>query len=189
MRGFTRPGPDGRELLKLPYGSLFVIQYLRDMKARRPVIDKVKPFGMYLRWAFWNDHLFFWRVVLGIVRFWAVNRFSSDPYRRREFRLSPLRFAEALTHQSLPRHAEEITRRTSNRIVVFGHSHKLDHRAYARGEYYNTGAWTEIISLDLAQLGRSYMRPFLRLDYVDGAPHATVHNWIGSRRLSHRLVV
>jgi UDP-2,3-diacylglucosamine pyrophosphatase LpxH len=189
MRDYTRRGPDGVELLKLPYGSLFVIQYLRALKQRRPIIDKVRPFGKYLRWAFWNDHFFFWRIVLGVVRFWALNRFSRDPYRRREFRLSPLRFADAMSHRSLERSAQTILRRTHYRLVTLGHSHKIDYRHLSPDrEYFNTGSWTEIMSLDIASLGRVYIRPYLRIDYVDGAPHATLHNWIGSHRTTHPLI-
>lgn len=189
MRDFTHRDPDGVECLKLPYGSLFVIQFLRRMKSRRPYIDKVKPFEKYLRWAFWNDHLFFWRVIFGIIGFWSVNRFSRDPYRRREFALSPMRFLNAMTHKSLPRTAEDILRQTNYKLVVMGHSHKIDYHLFGNfREYFNTGTWTEIISVDVAQLGRSYLRPYVKIDFENDAPRASLHNWIGSHRLTHELI-
>jgi predicted phosphodiesterase len=80
-------------------------------------------------------------------------------------------------------------RQTRYHVVIFGHSHKFDYRRFGdHGEYFNTGTWTEVISLDVGKLGRSYLRPYVRIDYDDGKPRASLHNWIGSHRLTHRLI-
>lgn len=189
MVNFTRRGMDGVERLRLPYGALFVIQFLGRLKQRRPFIDKVKPFGRYHRWAFINDHLFWWQMLIGIVKFWLVNRFSRDRFRRREFALAPSRFLNAISHKPLLRTAMRILRHTNYRIVIFGHSHKIEYvRCGDTGEYFNTGSWNEQISLDVATLGRSRVRPYVRIDYIDGVPQVSQHNWIGSHRLTHVLV-
>ncbi|MDP8221976.1 MAG: metallophosphoesterase [Candidatus Lernaella stagnicola] len=189
MKSFTRRGPDGTVRLKLPYGALFVIQFLGAMKHRRSYIDKVIPFSQYLRWAFVNDHVFWWEMLIGIVRFWARNRFSHDAYRRREFSLAPRRFANAVNHKPLVANARAILRRTNYRIVILGHSHKLEYMMCGKdGEYFNSGSWLEQISLDVATLGRSRVRPYVRIDYIDGEPRASHHNWVGRHVLSHPLI-
>jgi UDP-2,3-diacylglucosamine pyrophosphatase LpxH len=189
MHNFTHLGPDGKPRLVLTWGALFIMKFLNVMKKRRDYIDKVNPFGRYLRWTFWNDPLFFWRLIVGIVHFWAVNRFSRDPYRRREFRLSPSRLAAAMTHKTLAETAADILAHTSYRLVIFGHSHKLDYRHFApNGEYINTGSWMKHISLEMNNLGVSQLRPFVLIQYVDGQPRATLRDWYGSPRL-HREII
>ncbi len=189
MRNFTRLGPDGEPRLVMTWGALFIMKFLNRMKIHRDYIDKVKPFARYLRWAFWNDHRFFWRLLVGIVHFWGTNRFSRDPFRRREFRLSPSRLAAAMTHKPLAETAEDILRHTRYRLVVFGHSHKLDYRNFEpNGEYINTGSWMKHISLDMDSLGVSQLRPYVLIEYIDGRPRATLQDWFGSHRL-HREII
>ena len=189
MKNFAHSGPDGVERLKLPWGSLFILQFLNKLKVYRPYIDKIKPFRFYLRWAFWNDHRFFWRMLVEIIIFWLRNRFSNDPYRRKEFKLSPSRLAGAMTHQPLVETAREILTNTRYRLLVFGHSHKIDYRHFGEnGEYYNCGTWTEIISLDVATLGLSKLRPYVLIEYKDGQPRAGLYHWIGSPRPMVELI-
>jgi UDP-2,3-diacylglucosamine pyrophosphatase LpxH len=189
MKNFTRRGPGGVLRLKLPYGALFVIQFLGRFKHQRPYIDKVKPFANYHRWAFFNDHMFWWEMLIGIVRFFFRNRFSRDPYRRREFAVAPWRFLNAMTHKPLLRTADDILRKTNYRIVVFGHSHKLEYVMVGEsGEYFNTGSWNEQISLDVATLGRTRVRPYLKIEMVDGVAQGSHHNWIGSHIVTQQLV-
>lgn len=189
MKSYTRRAPDGREVLKIPWGGYFIIQFLNRMKVYRSYIDKIKPFNNYLRWAFWNDHRFFWRLIFGILRFWATNRFSDDAQRRREFILSPRRIANAVTHGPLAKTATEILHRTRYRIVIFGHSHEIDYQNVEDGgEYFNTGSWIEHVSLDVGKLGKSNLRPYVLIEYLDGKPRATMRNWIGSHRLHRELI-
>jgi len=189
MRNFTYRGPDGEERLRLPWGSLFVIQWVRQMKQRRPYLNRIKPFANYQRWAFWNDHRFWWRMLVGIIRFWFVNRFSRIPERRKEFRFSPIRMLNAMNHRPLLRTARQILEHTHYRLVVFGHSHDTEYRRIGKqGEYFNTGSWNELISLDVASLGRNRLRPYVRIDYENDVPRATLNNWIGSHRLTHELI-
>lgn len=189
MNNYTRRGIDGVLRLKLPWGSLFIIQFLNPMKRQRHYIDKVMPFRNYLRWAFWNDNRFFWRLLGGIVYFWARNRFSRDSYRRREFRLSPQRIANAMNHKPLFKTASDILNKTRYGSVIFSHSHKVDYRKVGEhGEYYNTGSWSNIVSLDMANLGKSHLRPYLLIEYENEQPQISLQNWIGSHKI-HREII
>ena len=183
--------PDKERYMRLPWGSHFVIDFLNRMKAERPFIDKVKPFRKYLRYSFFNDFRFFWKMIYHIVRFWFRNRFHADPFRRREFKLSPARMADAVTHESMITGAEKILRKTNYRIVIMGHSHSYDFRQFGvHGEYFNTGTWTETISLDVQTLGRSLDRTYVYIEYDDqGIPQATLKRWNGKYKVEEDLRV
>ena len=183
--------PDGERYMRLPWGSHFVIDFLNRMKGQRPFIDKIKPFRKYLRYAFLNDFMFFWKMIYHIVRFWTRNRFHSDPFRRREFKLSPTRMANAMTHESMLQGAERILRNTNYRIVIMGHSHAYDFRQFGNhGEYFNTGTWTETISLDIQTLGRSLDRTYVLIEYDDqDVPQARLKRWNGMHQVEEDLRV
>ena len=177
--------PDKERYLRLPWGSYFVIDFLNRMKQERPFIDRVHPFSMYLKFAFFNDHFFFWKLLYNIVRFWFRNRTHRDPYRRREFKLSIGRLVEAMSHVPMAKGAEEILRRTHFQIVIMGHSHNKDYRMFNRhGEYFNTGTWLETISLDARNLGRTQERTFVLISYNrNGFPTAKLKQWIGKHKV------
>ncbi len=183
--------PDGERYMRLPWGSHFVIDFLNRMKQQRPFIDKIRPFRKYLRFALFNDFKFFWKLLFHIIRFWARNRFSKDPFRRREFKLSPARIANAMTHESMIDAAERILRKTNYRILIMGHSHAYDFRQYGTyGEYFNTGTWTETISLDIQTLGRNLQRTYVFLEYDSkGTPRAYLKQWHGMHKIEEDLRV
>lgn len=190
-KDFWYEGKDKERYMRLPWGSYFVVDFLNRMKKTRPYIDKIKPFRMYLRFAFWNDFRFFWKMIINIVKFWFRNRFQADPYRRREFRLSFSRIADALTHESMFEAVKRILRNTSYRIIIMGHSHSYDFRQFGvDGEYFNTGTWTETISLDIQTLGRNLDRTYVIIEYdAQGRPLATLKRWNGQHRVEEDLRV
>jgi hypothetical protein len=177
-------------VLRLPWGSLFVLQFMIPLKRRRHYIDNVKPFRLYLKWAFWNDTRFFFRMLFRLLYFWFRNRLSRDRIRREEFRLSLTRLADAVTHKSLDDIAEEILKNTSYNLVVFGHSHEHRFRSMGRhGDYFNTGTWTDIISLDVGTLGRKNMRTYLLIEMDENEkPKATLKRWRGLFRLEEDVM-
>ncbi|MCZ7585710.1 MAG: metallophosphoesterase [Deltaproteobacteria bacterium] len=190
VRNFSYRDARGEHIFRLPMGDLFVKQFLSIIKRDRPYIDKVKPFTMYLKYAFVNDH-FFWSLLFGLARFWLSNRFSRDPVRRREFRLSLNRVRNALTHESMDKAAYNILKSTSYRYVIFGHSHKQVHKRFgAYGEYINTGTWNEVISLQLPHLGQRVERTYVHIDATDeDEPVVRVKRWIGSHQLEEDIAL
>ena len=183
--------PEKKRFMRLPWGSVFVLDFMNKMKGERPFIDKIKPFHKYLQYAFVNDIRFFWKMLFHIIRFFLRNRFHKDPFRRREFKLSPVRMADAISHESMIEAAERILRKTNYRIVIMGHSHAYDFRQYGTyGEYFNTGTWTETISLDIQTLGRSLERTYVYIEYDEkGIPHAILKRWNGKHKVEEDLRV
>lgn len=181
---FWYEAASGERYMRLPWGSYFVIDFLNRMKLDRPFIDKVKPFRRYLRFAFFNDFFFFWKIIFSIFKFWFKNRIHSDPYRRREFKLSPKRLYDAMSHMGLTESAERILKKTNYRIVIMGHTHNYDFRQFGtHGEYFNTGTWNETISLEVYSLGRSLNRTYVYLEYDEkGQPRAALKRWVGKHK-------
>ena len=63
-----------------------------------------------------------------------------------------------------------------------GHTHTPHYSQFEDGrEYFNTGTWTEVTSLDWATLGKYTRYSFLFVDYSKNAlrPHAYLREWKG----------
>ena len=171
------------KMLKLPWGSYFVLQVILEGKRQRPYIDKVWPYKKFLKWMFFNDFWFFWKALFKPISFWIKNRFNKDRFRRREFKLSIARLIESSTHGSVKKIAEEILMKTNYKIVIFGHVHEYEYRNLApNGEYFNTGTWMETIHLSLERFGKSLDRTYVEITYPlgqDGPPRAVLKKWYG----------
>ncbi|HDH96690.1 MAG TPA: hypothetical protein ENF73_03075 [Proteobacteria bacterium] len=180
---WRRDEETGEDVLRLPWGSYFVIQVVHEGKRQRPYVDKVWPYRKFLQWMFFNDFWFFWKALFKPLSFWIRNRFSSDPYRRREFRLSPARLFDAMTHKSVRKVVEEILIRTSYHTVIIGHTHTYGYRNLApHGEIFNTGTWMETIYLSLERFGKSLNRTYVEITYPlgpDKPPRSVLKKWHG----------
>ena len=67
-------------ILNLPWGAHFVIEYLNEIKLIRPYVDKVRPFGTYLRFALVHDFRFGVKATTRLVKFFFTNRFIPNPF-------------------------------------------------------------------------------------------------------------
>lgn len=70
------------------------------------------------------------------------------------------------------------------KIVVFGHGHKATHLTFAGGyQYFNSGIWNEMISLDLGTIGRSLKLTFIEIERSDDEPpEGRLLEWKGAHR-------
>lgn len=170
-------------VLNLPWGDIFVIRFLNRMKRGRPYVDKVYPFGYYLRWALFHDTgfaiktavaglLYFLQVVLGIGR--------NGKLGRAEFFKVVKEFSFPV---SMDRSAKRIfALHPDLRVVVFGHGHRAASRVFAGGrQYFNTGIWNEMISLDIGTMGRMLKLTFVEIARgKDDAPRGKLCEWKGA---------
>ena len=80
-------------------------------------------------------------------------------------------------------------------IVIFGHSHVYQYRQYGEDkEYFNTGTWTEVTSLELSSLGKFTRLTYVFIEYMgneeDGyLPRARLKEWRGFHRIAEDVVV
>ncbi|MFA4873893.1 MAG: hypothetical protein WC956_09120 [bacterium] len=185
---FSQPildGSRGEPIINLPWGDIFVIRFLNRVKRGRPYIDKVFPFRLYLRWALIHDTCFALKTsFVGFFYFLQLVLGIGDGGRlgRREF----FKIAKEF---SFPVHMERAAKRIfalhpDVHVVVFGHGHRAAARAFAGGkEYFNTGIWNEMISLDIGTMGRSLRLTFAEIARgKDNIPHGRLREWKGAYR-------
>ena len=76
--------------------------------------------------------------------------------------------------------------------MIFGHTHVYQYRQFAKDkEYFNTGTWTEITSLDIASLGKITKLTYVILEYPeDGSrPRGRLKEWRGYHRIEEDVAV
>lgn len=177
--GFEEP------IINMPWGDLFVIRYLNRRKKERPYIDKVYPFRLYLRWALIHDTVFALKAAgAGIAYFFAVLlRIGENK------RFARQHFLKIVKEFSFPVKMDRAARRIfsinpSYSIVVFGHGHQAAAKVMRGGrQYFNTGIWNEMISLDIGTMGRQLKLTFVEITYDrDGVPHGHLKEWRGVYR-------
>jgi UDP-2,3-diacylglucosamine pyrophosphatase LpxH len=183
-RGFPEP------VLNLPWGVFFVKDFLYKIKRRRPYVDKVKPFGKYLRWCFYNDFWFGLFTTLRYIGFVLRTRLSRLPLKRAGA-FSGLKAAWELTYSpTLVECAEEIIQREGSRIVILGHSHIPYQRNFGQERIYlNPGCWNDITSLDIPTLGRNRRLIYVLIEYQQNKPFARMLEWHGQHRPFDEVIV
>jgi len=76
--------------------------------------------------------------------------------------------------------------------VIFGHTHVYQYRQFANDkEYFNTGTWTEVTSLEIASLGRITKLTYVLIDYPDEntRPRGRLKEWRGYHRIEDDVAV
>lgn len=167
---FYLKDPDYPEpVLRLPWASLFVATFLPKIKKERPFVDKVKPFTGYMRWALIHDTLFalrtFFYITFSFLRMMTLAR----KHPLLDFGISWARVKGTTIYPSFVKEARKILRANPNlNAVIFGHTHVLRYRQWGGGkEYFNTGTWNEVTSLDIADFG---LQTLLTYGFIEVPP-------------------
>lgn len=178
-------GTNDEPIVKMPWGNLFVIRFLNRMKRERPYVDKVYPFRLYLRWALIHDTLFAIKAAAAGLSYFLQVLLRIGENRR----FSRQHFFKIMKEFSFPVRMESAAKRIfavhpEMRVVVFGHGHQAAARQFAGGkEYFNTGIWNEMISLDIGTMGRRLKLTFVEIRYDrEGIPHGYLREWKGAYR-------
>jgi len=186
-RMFNRSGPEPH--LNLPWGSVFILKVLNDVKERRPYIDHVQPFSLYLLGALFLDTRIALRLMyLSVVVFFTTRVF---PLLRRD---PGVRFVDLVrsiwafsAFPNLEKQVKKILDRHPRlHAVILGHTHLAKVRRFGPNRtYVNTGTWTDLISLDISQLGLSRELTYATVEYPpDGQPPRTrLRAWRGYHEL------
>jgi UDP-2,3-diacylglucosamine pyrophosphatase LpxH len=183
----------GEDILNLPWGCVWAIDYLDVIKKERVYIDRVQPFGRYLFLALFFDPVFAFRALGRLLWFFVAQRRRAGMWKNwGEFR----RTLEIIRQTSiLPRldpAARKILARPAFHTVIFGHNHQAAYRRWGRDKLYvNVGTWNDIIHLDIQNLGRQRRMTYAFLDYGDGHGHRPVTRlkiWKGTRLTEEDVV-
>ncbi|MCB0385206.1 MAG: hypothetical protein KDD43_07420, partial [Bdellovibrionales bacterium] len=76
--------------------------------------------------------------------------------------------------------------------VIFGHTHVYQYRQWGEDmEYFNTGTWTELTSLDIASLGKITKLTYVLLEYPEDVerPRGRLKEWHGYHRIEEDVAV
>ncbi len=183
-------------ILNLPFGSHFFIDYVMKLKQQNPHIDKVRPFYNFLRWGLFFDTWFLLKALSKL--FWYFLQAAIYKDSRKAWSIKQLFkiFIEGAIFPDLSSAARKILNDERVHTVVFGHSHVYQYRKWGTNkEYFNTGTWTEVTSLDTSSLGKITKLTYVLIEYIepeDGSaprPRGRLKEWHGYHRIEEDVVI
>ena len=180
-------------ILNLPFGSYFFVDYVLKLKAENPHVDKVRPFAAMIRWGSIFNTVFTLKSFFTLCWYFFKNLMSTGEKRKWSFRRILKVMLESAVFPDLSESARRILRNDQINTVIFGHTHVYQYRQYDNHkEYFNTGTWTEVTSLDVASFGRITKLTYVLIEYPDemGArPRARLKEWRGYHRIEDDIKV
>jgi UDP-2,3-diacylglucosamine pyrophosphatase LpxH len=144
------PGPGGTPILNLPWGALFCLYLMPELKKDRPYFDKVRPMSLYLRWSLINDTSFFMKLFFMVIKYMFVTQFKRYTQYNKNFRV---RWTQIFQFSVYPWYVSKAKRVFSTRpdvkVVIMGHTHITEWRRFKGDKFYlNTGTWNNVPSVD-----------------------------------------
>lgn len=177
---------EGEQVLYMPFGSIFILKVLNTLKEKRPYVDQVQPFSMYLLGALFFDTGIALRLIwLAWLTFWRYRirpLWTHDPF----FVPDVGGFFEFSAFPNFERKVRKLMRQNPHiHTVIMGHTHLRKVRRYGHNKtYINTGTWSRLISLDISNLGVNQDLTYAAIEYFDDAPpRAKLLAWQGYRDL------
>lgn len=189
-RIFTK-NKSGEVVLNLPWGCLWVIEFLNRVKKERTYIDRIQPFGRYLALATVFDPRFALKAMFWLLYFFVKDRLSRGKWHD----LSEIkRTWDIIVGLSiipkLDKDARRILARPGYHTVIFGHNHQPAFRRYGHEKLYvNTGTWNDIIHLDVENLGRQRRMTYALIEYQEKKrPRTRLKIWKGTRQTEEDVI-
>jgi UDP-2,3-diacylglucosamine pyrophosphatase LpxH len=179
-------------ILNLPFGSHFFVDFVLRLKQVHPHIDKVRPFKQMIRWALFDETWFTIKSFFGLTKYLLDAVFKRDP--RRQFSLKRVLevVAESAIFPDLSGSARRILNDERVHTVIFGHTHVYQYRQWGSDrEYFNTGTWTELTSLDVHSLGKITKLTYVYIEYPEdgGRPRGRLKEWRGYHRIEEDVAI
>lgn len=178
-------------ILNLPFGSFFFVEFVMKLKHLYPHVDKVRPFSAMLRWGLLFRTLFTISGAFGVIPYFMKKIFSNKTGKRWPFRKVLKVFLESAIFPDLSESARRILKDERVHTVIFGHTHVYQYRQFENDkEYFNTGTWTEVTSLEVESLGK-----ITKLTYViiepseEGRLRGRLKEWRGYHKIEEDVAV
>jgi UDP-2,3-diacylglucosamine pyrophosphatase LpxH len=179
-------------ILNLPLGSIFFLELVLKIKENYPYVDKIRPFFHMAKWTLFNKPWLFLKAVIWVLKFLYKGFFQKDP--RRNITLKKLFqiAGENILLLDLSEAAKQLLKDPKIKIVIFGHNHVYEYRKWGEGkEYFNCGTWTEVVSLDIATLGKITKLTYV---YLEWNPDLEVYQgrlkeWRGYHRVEEEVAI
>lgn len=179
-------------ILNLPFGSHFFVEFVLKVKQRYPHVDKIRPFNRMVRWSLFNETTMAIKSIFGLLAYFAKSVLINDPRRSFPFKRVVKVLLESAVFPDLSESARKILHDERVHTVVFGHTHVYQYRQWGEDmEYFNTGTWTDITSLDISSLGKITKLTYVVLDYTENPerPHGRLKQWHGYHRIEEDVAI
>ncbi len=179
-------------ILNLPFGSHFFLEFVLKIKQTYPHVDKIRPFNRMMRWALFNDTWFTLKGLVALAFYFLRSTLIKDPRRAFSFRRIMKVLLESAVFPDLSESARRILLDERVHTVVFGHTHVYQYRQWGPNrEYFNTGTWTDLTSLDIASLGKITKLTYVLFEYPDdeGRPRGRLKEWHGYHRIEEDVAI
>lgn len=183
-------------ILNLPFGSHFFIEFVMMIKrGHNPHIDKIRPLGSAIKWLLVQEPINSIKTLFLLFKYFFLSMFNSDPKRGWNFKQILKIFFQRAVFPDLSGAAKKILSDKRVNTVIFGHSHVYQYRQFGEDkEYFNTGTWTEVTSLELASLGKFTKLTYVMLEYIGDEeqgyrPRGRLKEWRGFHRIAEDVVI
>ena len=179
-------------ILNLPFGSHFFVELVLKIKHRYPHVDKIRPFSKMVRWGFVNETKLMVQSFFSLIAYLLKSVVVKDPRRHWSFKRIMQVILESAIFPDLSEAARKILSDERVHKVIFGHSHVYQYRQWSTDkEYFNTGTWTEITSLDIVSLGKITKLTYVLIEYPEdgGRPRGRLKEWRGYHRIEEDVAV
>ncbi len=179
-------------ILNLPFGSHFFIELVLKVKEKYPHVDKIRPFDAMIKWAFFNEPKMLIKAFGLLFKYLYSIIFSNDTRYKWSIKKLTRIFFDSAIFPDLTVSAKKILNDERIHSVVFGHTHVYEYKKWgSRKEYFNTGTWTELTSLDVTSLGKITKLTYVMFEYadIDSDPHGRLKEWRGFHRIEEDVVV
>ncbi len=179
-------------ILNLPFGSHFFVDVVLKVKHNYPFVDKIRPFGRMVRWAIFNETWMTVKTSFQMMRYFLRTAFVKDARRNVSTKQLLGIILESAIFPDLGDAARKILQDDRVHTVIFGHSHVYQYRQWKQGkEYFNTGTWTEITSLDVVSLGKITKLTYVLIEYPEDSnrPRCRLKEWRGYHRIEEDVAV
>lgn len=179
-------------ILNLPLGSHFFVEVVLRIKRVYPHVDKIRPFNRLVKWALVNETWLTLQGFWGLFRYLFRSATTKDPRKAFPFRQMIRIFLESAVFPDLSESARRIMQDDRIHTVVFGHSHVYQYRQWGVSrEYFNTGTWTDLTSLDIASLGKITKLTYVLFEFPEdgGRPRGRLKEWRGYHRIEEDVAI
>ncbi|MFS4459599.1 hypothetical protein [Bdellovibrio sp. HCB2-146] len=179
-------------ILNLPFGSHFFLEVVLKIKQKYPHVDKIRPFGKMLRWALINETRLILHSFVMALGYFTKSAVVKDPRRQWPIKRLLQVIFESAIFPDLSESARKVLSDERVHTVIFGHTHVYQYRQWSEDkEYFNTGTWTDITSLDIVSLGKITKLTYVLIEYPeDGSrPRGRLKEWKGYHRIEEDVAV
>lgn len=145
-----------------------------------------------VRWALLNEPNTIFKAFFMASSYFLKSAFVKDSRRHWPIKRIVQVLLESAIFPDLSESARKVLGDDRVHTVVFGHTHVYQYRQWSENkEYFNTGTWTELTSLDIVSLGKITKLTYVLIEYPEdgGRPRGRLKEWKGYHRIEEDVAI